>query len=125
MIRPPLGDPDAKPGEYWLLNKTLYGLRRSPKHWYNMASSALLDMGLTQSTHDPCLFHGVPLSLTHPAQPGDAPITIGLYVDDMVYFSEDDNIEQQFESILASKFKISFMGVVNWFLVLGHPLYLV
>jgi hypothetical protein len=94
VIRPPLGDPDAKPGEYWLLNKTLYGLRRSPKHWYDMASSSLLEMGLTQSTHDPCLFHGVPSSPTHPAQPGDAPITIGLYVDDMVYFSEDDTIEQ-------------------------------
>ncbi len=26
VIRPPLGDPDAAPAEYWLLNKTLYGL---------------------------------------------------------------------------------------------------
>ena len=30
IIRPPLGNPDAQPGEYWLLKKTLYGLRRSP-----------------------------------------------------------------------------------------------
>ncbi len=29
---------------------------------------------------------------------------------------KDDAIEQRFETILASKFKISFMGVVNWFL---------
>ncbi len=81
-----------------------------------MASQALLDMGLTQSTHDPCLFHGVPSSSNHPAQPNDAPLTVGLYVDDMVYFSDDDTIENRFESILASNFKISFMGVVNWFL---------
>ena len=116
IIRPPLGDPDAQPGEYWLLQKTLYGLRRSPKHWYEMASTALLEMGLTQSTHDPCLFYGIPSSPAHPAQPGDEPITVGLYVDDMVYFSDNDDIEHRFEKILASQFKISFLGVVNWFL---------
>ena len=116
IIHPPLGDPDATPGEYWLLKKTLYGLRHSPKHWYDMASAALLAMGLTQSVHDPCLFHGVPSSPDHPAQPGDPPITIGLYVDDMVYYSIDDDIEKRFKNILASKFNISFMGVVTWFL---------
>ncbi len=116
VIRPPLGDPDAEPGEYWLLNKTLYGLRRSPKHWYDMASAALLSMGLQQSAHDPCLFHGVPSTADMPASPSDAPLTIGLYVDDMIYFSTDDAVERRFEAILASNFKISFMGVVNWFL---------
>jgi hypothetical protein len=116
IIRPPIGDPDASEGEYWLLKKTLYGLRRSPKHWYDMASAALIEMGLKQSTHDPCLFHGVPSSPDFPAGETDAPLTVGLYVDDMVYYSTDDDIEQRFESILASQFKISFMGVVNWFL---------
>ncbi len=116
IIRPPLGDPDAAPGEYWLLNKTLYGLRRSPKHWYDMASAALLKMGLKQSAHDPCLFHGVPSTTASPASPSDTPLTVGLYVDDMVYYSTDDSIEERFETILASQFKISFMGVVNWFL---------
>ena len=116
VIRPPLGDPDAAPAEYWLLNKTLYGLRRSPKHWYDMASAALLKMGLKQSSHDPCLFHGVPSTYDKPALPTDAPISVGLYVDDMVYFSTSDDTEQRFEDILASQFAISFMGVVNWFL---------
>ncbi len=110
-----MGDPDAQPGEYWLLNKTLYGLRRSPKHWYDMASTALLEMGLSQSTTDPCLFHGVPSS-PDPALPDDQPITVGLYVDDMVYYSTDDAVEDRFQRILSSQFKISFMGVVNWFL---------
>jgi len=32
VIRPPAGDPAFKNDEYWLLKKTLYGLRRSPKH---------------------------------------------------------------------------------------------
>ncbi len=116
IIRPPLGDPDAKEGEYWLLKKTLYGLQRSPKHWYDMVTRALLDMGLQQSSHDPCLFHGFPSTEDYPASPGDEPLTIGLYVDDMVYYSVTDAVERRFEEILAAKFKISFMGVVNWFL---------
>ena len=116
IIRPPLGGPYAEPGEYWLLNKTLYGLWHSPKHWYDVALAALLQMGLKQSAHDPCLFHGVPSTPTSPASPSDASITIGLYVDDMVYYSTNDSIEECFKAILASKFKISFVGIVNWFL---------
>jgi hypothetical protein len=30
IIKPPIGDPDAKKDEYWLLKRTLYGLCRSP-----------------------------------------------------------------------------------------------
>ena len=33
IVRPPSGDPDSDPQEYWLLLKTLYGLHRSPRHW--------------------------------------------------------------------------------------------
>ncbi len=34
IVRPPWGDPDAPKDEYWLLQKTLYGLHCSPWHWY-------------------------------------------------------------------------------------------
>jgi hypothetical protein len=75
-----------------------------------------MDMGLKQSTHDPCLFHGVPSTPDFPASDTDAPVTVGLYVDDMVYYSTNDASEQRFENILSSQFTNSFMGVVNWFL---------
>ena len=42
VIRPPIGDPAFKEDEYWLLKKTLYGLRRSPHHWYNTIKRILL-----------------------------------------------------------------------------------
>jgi hypothetical protein len=35
IIRPPSGDPETQPHEYWLLLCTLYGLCRSPCHWYD------------------------------------------------------------------------------------------
>jgi hypothetical protein len=36
IVRPPSGCPFSKPNTFWRLCKTLYGLRRSPKHWYEM-----------------------------------------------------------------------------------------
>ena len=32
IIKPPSGDPDAKKDVFWLLQKALYGLARSPRH---------------------------------------------------------------------------------------------
>ena len=59
VVRPPVGDPAYHKDEFWLLKKTLYGLRRSPHHWYDMITSILRDMGLQASPHDPCLFSGI------------------------------------------------------------------
>eukprot|EP00956_Cyclotella_meneghiniana_P004391 scaffold5353_cov40-Cyclotella_meneghiniana.AAC.2 len=46
VVRPPVGDPEYDKDTYWLLNKTLYGLRRSLHHWYNMFTKGLKDIGL-------------------------------------------------------------------------------
>jgi hypothetical protein len=40
----------------WLLRKTLYGLRNSPKKWYEHLSNTLLSHGYARSANDPCLF---------------------------------------------------------------------
>ena len=36
IVWPPSGDPDAVIDKYWLLQKTLYRLGRSPRHWYEL-----------------------------------------------------------------------------------------
>ena len=41
IVCPPSGDPESDPNEYWLLLKTLYGLRRSPRHWYDKINAIL------------------------------------------------------------------------------------
>jgi hypothetical protein len=41
IICPPSGDPDTDPQEYWLLLRTLYGLRWSPCHWYDKINGIL------------------------------------------------------------------------------------
>ena len=88
IVKPPIGDPDAKKDEYWLLKRTLYGLRRSPKYWYDKICKILTSIGLKQNPYDPCLFSGNIIDPTDPSNsPSSSPLTLGLYVDDFVYFS--------------------------------------
>jgi hypothetical protein len=44
------------------------------------------------------------------------PLSIGLYVDNFVYFSEDPAVEALFERLLQEGVKVDFMGLVEWFL---------
>lgn len=145
VVRPPHGDPDHDKEIYWRLRKTLYGLRRSPRHWFNRFASILKDMGLVQSPHDPCLFSGivdpttskfdtstnedgtVSVSIPHATDPSAAPTTItlpaqrqmihiGVYVDDFVFYSTNDAEEELFRQVLQSQITVDFMGDVDYFL---------
>jgi hypothetical protein len=44
VVKPPKGCPFSRPNTYWRLKKTLYGLRRSPRHWYQTFKSVLQDI---------------------------------------------------------------------------------
>ncbi len=114
IVRPPSGDPEAAPDEYWLLKRTLYGLRRSPRHWYDKINAILCSIGLTPSLEDPCLYTGFIRDPSNPsAPPSLSPLSIGLYVDDFVYFSEDPEVEALFCRLLSERCKVDFMRIVE------------
>ena len=74
-------------------------------------------MGLKPNRQDPCLYTGFLTDPTDPhSLPLTVPLTIGLYVDDFVYFPESDEVEQRFEKILKDQVVVDFMGTVEWFL---------
>jgi hypothetical protein len=114
IVCPPSGDPDAPKDEYWLLQKSLYGLRWSPRHWYQKIDAILRSIGLIPSPHDPCFYTGFnphdPL-----ASASLVPLSLGLYVDNFVYFSEDPAIETLFERLLTEWVKVDFIGLMEWF----------
>ncbi len=88
VVRPPAGDLEAEPNEYWLLHKTLYGLCRSPHHWYDKINAILKSIGLEPSLKDPCFFTCCLKDLDDPTGiPSSASLSLGLYVDDFIYFS--------------------------------------
>jgi hypothetical protein len=114
FIRPPKGCPRSSPGTYWKLVQSLYGLRRAPKLWYEKVSAHLRSMGLKQSTTSPCIFIGHLID-------GGPPIYIGIYVDDIIYFSTSDAIEKCFESNLSKIGNVDFMAKYHTFWGLNSP----
>ena len=108
-IRPPKGCPLTPPKTLLLLKKTLYGLRRSPRHWYTTCRNALEKIGLYALPNAPCIFKGTLID-------GEPPIYLGLFVDDFIYFSESEKVELYFETEFQTHFKVDFQGDIKHFL---------
>jgi hypothetical protein len=66
-------------------------------------------MCLHCSDTSPCLFVGYLID-------SEPPIYVGIYVDDIIYFSTSDVVEQKFESLLSTIREVEFMGQVTQFL---------
>jgi hypothetical protein len=94
----------------------LYGLRCSPQHWYAKIKSILEKLRLHQNAYNPCLFSG---HVVNPSDPADTllsdPLTLGLYVDNFVYFSANSEVEAKFQHLLKQHIMVDFMGTVEWF----------
>ena len=109
VAKPPPGCPYTPPHTYWLLKRSLYGLRRAPCHWFEKATKISKNIGLTPCPHAPCLFTGN-------IKPGYPPLYLGLYVDDFIYFSENPTVEKLIEEKLQQQTTVDFMGKVTHFL---------
>jgi hypothetical protein len=109
IVRPPQGCPFSKPNMLCRLRKTLYGLRRSPKHWYGMFQSVMQMRGLKPCPNSPCLFYRHPI-------PGKPPLYLAVYVDDFIYFYRDDTAERHFYTTIQAQIRVDLFGTVEWFL---------
>mmetsp|Transcript_17053 Transcript_17053/g.24126 ORF Transcript_17053/g.24126 Transcript_17053/m.24126 type:complete len:163 (-) Transcript_17053:645-1133(-) len=58
VVCPPKGCFITPPNTSILLKKTLYGLKRSPHHWYMKAKQVLNDLGLHECKNVSCIFQG-------------------------------------------------------------------
>ena len=106
---PPKDCPFSTPNTYWKLKKALYGLAKSPLHWFQSIEKVFHSMGLKKHPNSPCLFCGT-LIPNHP------PIFMGLYVDDFCYFSTDDVVETHFRNTLDTHFTVTWDSELEWFL---------
>jgi len=68
------------------------------------------ELGLHPCVHDPCVFVGTPIPL------GKPPLYVGIYVDDIIYFIVDDEVEQYFFTALSQKLKVDFIGDAKWYI---------
>jgi len=96
------GDPAT---QALLLNKGLYGLKQSGKLWHDDIDTFLVDdLGYNKSETDPCLYYKhTPDGLT----------MLGLYVDDIIMFSQDKTFLKSTISALEMKYQIKTLGNVS------------
>ena len=109
ICTPPPGCPLTEKGLYLKLKKTLYGLKRSPCHFYELATKVLYNMGFKKHPTSHCLFVGHLI-------PNQPPIYLGLYVDDVYYFSGSKEVKSYFEATISKEIDIEFNGQVGYFL---------
>jgi hypothetical protein len=94
-----------RPGNYVLkLKRSLYGMRQSPKYFFEYLSTRLQKQGLRQSDFDPCLFIG-------------KTVIVVTYVDDLLFYARDDNdINQLIAALRDDDILIRREGTAEGFL---------
>ncbi|GJZ87766.1 retrovirus-related pol polyprotein from transposon TNT 1-94 [Tanacetum coccineum] len=99
-------DPDH-PEKVYLLRKALYGLKQAPRAWYDELSNFLMSKGFTKGTIDPTLFK---------VKYGEDILLVQIYVDDIIFGSTNHKYSKRFEKLMHSRFEMSLMGEMKFFL---------
>jgi len=89
------------------LKKSLYGLKQSPRMWYQKFDTFIQGLSFIKSKAD----HYVYFKLI-----GDHVIYLVLYVDDMLLVGNDKEIIQDLNTQLSSKFDLKYLGATNYIL---------
>ncbi|GJU11993.1 retrovirus-related pol polyprotein from transposon TNT 1-94 [Tanacetum coccineum] len=87
--------------------KALYGLKQAPRAWYDELSNFLVSKGFSKDSIDPTLFI---------TKHGEDILLVQIYVDDIIFGSTNPKLSKRFEKLMHSKFDISMMGELKFFL---------
>jgi transposase InsO family protein len=91
-----------------LLRKTLYGLKQSPRAWFQLIASVLVDFDFQQCESDPCIF-------IHKNDKGEQTY-IALYVDDLLIAGDNDEDIATIKRRLSERFEMKDLGIASKFL---------
>ncbi|GJV70748.1 retrovirus-related pol polyprotein from transposon TNT 1-94 [Tanacetum coccineum] len=96
-----------RPHHVYRLKKALYGLKQAPRAWYDTLSKFLLAQGFSKGVVDPTLFI---------RKIGKHTLHVQIYVDDIIFSSTDTKDCDHFSNEMSSKFQMSMMGQISFFL---------
>ncbi|GJR91023.1 retrovirus-related pol polyprotein from transposon TNT 1-94 [Tanacetum coccineum] len=99
--------PPDNPTHVYRLKKALYGLKQAPKAWYDTLSKFLMANYFFKGVVDPMLFT---------RKSGKHILLVQIYVDDIIFALIDHNACNIFSKELSSKFQMSMMGQMSFFL---------
>jgi hypothetical protein len=89
------------------LKKALYGLKQAPRAWYSRLDKYLQQVGFRKGSADNNLYIKV--------SQGNI-LLIEVYVDDIIFGSDDDRLSQKFAKDMHNEFEMSLLGQLSFFL---------
>nr|GEX43370.1 retrovirus-related Pol polyprotein from transposon TNT 1-94 [Tanacetum cinerariifolium] len=95
------------PDKVYPLKKALYGLKQAPRTWYDELSTFLVSKGFSKGSINLTLFV---------TKHGEDILLVQIYVDDIIFGSTNIKLSKQFEKLMHSKFEMSMMGELKFFL---------
>nr|GEW27085.1 hypothetical protein [Tanacetum cinerariifolium] len=99
-------DPD-NPNHVYKLKKALYGLKQAPRAWYDMLYAFLISQDFSKGSVDPTVFI---------RRNRNDLLLVQIYVDDIIFAASTPELCDLFAKIMCSKFKMSMMGKISFFL---------
>ncbi|PNX85850.1 hypothetical protein L195_g041924 [Trifolium pratense] len=90
------------------LKKALYGLKQAPRAWYSRIEAYFIKEGFEKCPYEHTLF--VKLS------EGGNILIISLYVDDLIFTGNDENMFEEFKKSMENEFNMSDLGKMHYFL---------
>lgn len=105
-VKQPAGFVDKDyPDRVCRLLKSLYGLKQSPKNWYEKIDFVLLDNGFIHCESDPNLYISVD---------DTGMVLLALYVDDLILAATSKSLVSKVKEILVGQFKMKMLGDLNY-----------
>ena len=88
------------------LNRSIYGLKQSPRCWNAVLDDKLKRKGFAQTTGDPCIYTALEGEM----------FIIAVYVDDILLAGKSDRRMTEVKQALSKQFKMKDMGELHHFL---------
>ena len=107
MKQPPGFVAPGEIGKTCCLWKSLYGLKKSPRAWFDKFSQAIEKFGLQKSKSDHFVFY---------RNSSSSIILLVVYVDDIVITENDSTRISSLKSFLHSQFHTKDLGMLRYFL---------
>nr|GEU31579.1 retrovirus-related Pol polyprotein from transposon TNT 1-94 [Tanacetum cinerariifolium] len=95
------------PNHIYKLKKALNGLKQAPYAWYDMLSSFLISQDFSKGLVDSTLFI---------RRNGNDLLLVQIYVNDIIFVASTLELCDLFANLMCSKFKMSMMGKILFFL---------
>jgi hypothetical protein len=106
MEIPPSFETDQTSGKVLKLKKSLYGLKQSPRAWFDRFRRAMCNLGYKQCNGDHTVFY---------RHNGNHITILAVYVDDMIITGDDPLEVTKLKENLCAQFEVKDLGQLRYF----------